>query len=211
MLHSQTIPRPLVMARVCLEKVSCENKHKHCKDKEPSILFICKIELKKPRHLKKIDKRCRTIVMKLIDHRSAMQCDCDLEYIKTNRTKRDNMEGSAICEIRDKALLKAMARHDKICGCGAFEFIHQEKGNSTSPRAPRSSKTPNSSRAHVSTKISTPHKTPRSSKAPASSKSSTPPKTPIYNAMTMVECPKEPFDDESEYDENIFTGIPRKF
>lgn len=29
--------------------------------------------------------------------------------------------------------------------------------------------------------------------------------------MTMVEYPKDPFDDESDCDENIFKGIPRKF
>lgn len=163
----------------CAWKKPCESNHKRCKDKEPSVLFVCRLEPKKPRYLKQIDKRCRTIFMKLIDHRHAMRCDCDLEYIKTNRTSCDMTKGSIICEVRDKAILKAITKHDKICRCGAFEFIQQEKESSTSPRTLRSSKTPNSSGAHESSKLSTPSKTPGSSKATASSKSTTPPKTPF--------------------------------
>ncbi|KAG9671186.1 hypothetical protein KCU99_g5475, partial [Aureobasidium melanogenum] len=211
-------------------KTPCENNHKHCKDKEPEILFSCKLEPKKSRHLKKIDNRCRTIVTKLIDHRHAMRCDCDLEYITTGRTSRDTIQGSIICEKRDKAILKATTRHDKICGCGAFDFIHQKKVNSKSSRTPTSSKTPKSSRAHGSSKTSIPSKpakfsqahaspktptsskTPKSSEAPVSCKTSTPTKTPIYNAFASVDCQKDPSDDdESDFDENIFKGIPRKF
>ncbi|KAH0258489.1 hypothetical protein KCU91_g15785, partial [Aureobasidium melanogenum] len=158
-----------------------------------------------------------------------MRCDCDLEYITTGRTSRDTIQGSIICEKRDKAILKATTRHDKICGCGAFEFIHQKKGNSKLSETPTSSKTPKSSRAHGSSRTSTPSKPPRSSqahaspktptssrttkssKAPASSKTSTPSKTPIYNALASVDCQKDPDNDESDFDENIFKGIPRKF
>lgn len=212
-------------------KKPCESNHKRCKDKEPSTLFTCKIEPKKSRHLKKIDKRCGTIVMKLIDHRHAMHCDCDLEYIKTDRTRRDMVEGSIICEKRDKAILKAILRHDKICGCGAFDFTEQKKKNSTSSKTPTSSKTSKSSEASpksstppktpiyeamkgrnsISTRTSTPSKTPESSKARATSTTSAPPKTPLYNATKSVDCQENPFDDESDYDdENIFKGMPRK-
>lgn len=223
-------------------KKSCEANHKHCKDKEPEVLFSCKLEPKKSRHLRKIDKKCRTIVMKMIDHRSAMRCDCDLEYIKTNRTSRDMTKGSIICEKRDKAIFKAMTRHDKICGCGAFEFIHQNEGNSRSSKTPLSSKTrtsstaPKSTRAHGSTKTSTSSKPPKPTKSsqahaslktrtsfktaktsdrPVASKTSTSPKTPIYNTFTSVDCQKDPSNDksdnESDYDDNIFKGMTRKF
>ncbi|KAG9953388.1 hypothetical protein KCU85_g1266, partial [Aureobasidium melanogenum] len=166
----------------------------------------------------------------------------DVEFRAGVLNVRDMTKGSIICGKRDKAIFKAMARHDKICGCGAFEFIHQNEGNSRSSKTPLSSKTrtsstaPKSTRAHGSTKTSTSSKPPKPTKSsqahaslktrtssktaktsdrPVASKTSTSPKTPIYNTFTSVDCQKDPSNDksdnESDYDDNIFKGMTRKF
>lgn len=61
---------------------SChDNSHKSCKDKDPTILFTCKMIPKQPRYLKNIDTACRNIVITFVRHRKEMCCGCSLEYI----------------------------------------------------------------------------------------------------------------------------------
>ncbi|CAD0114160.1 unnamed protein product [Aureobasidium uvarum] len=138
---------------------------------------------------------------------------------------RDNVKGSRICETRDKAVLNAMTKHDKICVCGAFDFSQQKERKPISPKTfassgtPTSSKTHTSSQAHTSPKTEAPNKslkTDLSTKTPRISqslknKALAPRKAPKFTTKQLLHYQKEPFEDESDYDKNIFEGIPRRF
>lgn len=173
----------------------CHNHgHEQCKNKDPTVLFTCKMIPKQSRHLRNIDTACRNVVITFVRHRNEMSCGCSLEYI-TNGTARKTVN---ICEIRDKAVHKAIEKHDKICACGTFEFLKQETGKSiprkTTPH-PRVGKTchaPASSKTHTRDDILASRKV-----------FAHPPKHPSNQL-------KDSFGDLSDdYKENIFKGLPR--
>jgi hypothetical protein len=196
-------------------KKSCDKGHKDCKNQEPVVLFTCKMMSKKSRDLNNIDKMCRNIIMTFLSHRNEMHCDCSLEYI----TKGTTHKISNICETRDKAVFKATKKHDKICTCGAFEFVRQEKGKGKPRKCTRHHEVGKASHAHACSKKATSSNTPTSSKAatssktPASSKTPTPPKTRTNPPKHPLDHLKDPFDENSddEYKDNIFKGLPRKW
>jgi hypothetical protein len=178
-----------------------------------------------PRHHNEIDQLCRNIVMALIEHRDKMHCDCDLRYIFTGNTPENSPD---ICEERDKAILKAMRKHNKICTCGAFELMEPEKEQSKArtiektpsghqlstlskmPKYPEktvSSKMPTSSEKPVPSKPptsrktstpSTPFKPPEEYKKPMTPKRPTPRKTLTYPHKHPLNYPKDPFEDISD-------------
>jgi hypothetical protein len=98
---------------------------------DPEILFTCKSKSKRSRKVDELDEICRSIVVTLIRHRTGMNCDCDLEYIIRGGTQKN----SNICEIRDKAVLEAVKRHNKICTCEVFGHVEQE-GKELRPSKP---------------------------------------------------------------------------
>jgi hypothetical protein len=184
-------------------KKSCDKGHKDCKNQEPVVLFTCKMISKKSGDFNNIDKMCRNIIMTFLNHRNEMHCDCNLEYI----TKGTAQRNSNICENRDKAVFKAIEKHDKICTCGAFEFVQQEKEKGKPRKCTRHREVGKASHAHACSKTPTSSKTPTPPKILASNKTRTnPPKHPLDHL-------KDPFDDisDDEYKDNIFEGLPRKW
>jgi hypothetical protein len=178
------------------------------------------------RKVDEIDEICRSIVVTLIRHRSAMDCDCDLEYIIRGGTQKN----SNICEIRDKIVLEAVKRHDKICTCGVFELVEQEKEElrpskptprrgfkkafrtSASKKTPMFSERPAASERPIcseTSEVSTYANTSTSSRTPTPPE---PPKTLISLYKHPLDYSNGPFDNLSDYDEeNIFKGLPRKW
>ncbi|KEQ91442.1 hypothetical protein AUEXF2481DRAFT_44027 [Aureobasidium subglaciale EXF-2481] len=90
----------------------------------PAAVFTCK----RP-HMNVALRRVR-ITIELIKHREKLEhgCHCDFEYLKTGKTKRDT---SRLCIRRPgktrKRIVKQMDKHDKLCGCGAFDFPETRK------------------------------------------------------------------------------------
>jgi hypothetical protein len=187
------------------------------------------MESKRSKKIDELDEICRSIVVALIRHRSGMNCDCDLGYI----TRGSTQQTSDICEIRDKAVLKTVKRHDKICTCGVFEHVEQEK-EKPRPRntalhreikkvfhTPESKMTPMFSKEPASSEMPICSNTFEEPTYPNTSTSSIPSRTPtpdkpLKTLMSPYKHPldysKGPFDNISDYDEeNIFKGLPHKW
>lgn len=176
--------------------------HQKCKDKDPIILFTCKMIPEQSRHLKNIDTACRNVVITFIEHRNEMRCRCSLECV----TKGTTRETSNVCEARDRAVHKAIKKHDKICTCGAFDFVQQERNTTPQKtalhlkvgktcRAPADPNTPSSLRTLLPSRI------PESSRTVA---------LPPEQAHSHFKDTLQDFSDD-DYKENIFKGMKRKW
>jgi hypothetical protein len=184
------------------------------------------MESKRSRKVDELDEICRSIVVALIRHRSGTNCDCDLEYITRGSTQKT----SNICEIRDKTVLEAVKRHNKMCTCGVFGHVEQEKEElrpfkptlrrgfekafriSATEKTPLFTKKPSSPEMPICSETFEEPTYPNTS---APSRTPTPP-TPLKTLISPHKHPldysKAPFDDVSDYDEdNIFKGLPRKW
>jgi len=140
--------------------------------------------------------------MAFIEHRKEMGCGCNLEYI----TKGTTRKLSNVCESRDKAVYKAVKKHDKICTCGAFQFVQREKENGRPQKTIPHLKMDKTRHASASSKTAAVTKTAAPFKTPA------PHKTPAHASKHPL-GPNDTFDDFSEdgYKENIFKGMKRKW
>ena len=132
-----------------------------------------------------------------------MSCGCNLEYI----TKGTTQKSSNICETRDRVVHKAIKKHDKICACGAFEFVQQEEEK----RKPR--KTALHTEAKKTCHAPRAPKTPTSSKTPTLPQTLPYPKIPGQPSKHPLEHLKRPIDgfSDDDYKENIFKGMKRKW
>jgi len=153
--------------------------------------------------------------MAFIEHRKEMSCGCNLEYI----TKGTARKFSNVCESRDKTVYKAVKKHDKICTCGAFQFVQQEKENGRLQKTILHPKVDKTRHAPASLEIAAVIKTAALTKTTAVTKTATLSKTPVPH-KTPAHASKHPlgpfndtFDDFSEdgYKENIFKGMKRKW
>lgn len=97
---------------------------------KPDTFFVCKRRSRGSTG-RSIDYHCRQALRELLRHRAkyGRNCHCDFEYIKTGRTRRDT---SRLCSWRPgttgKSVLEKMRKHDKKCGCDAFEYPNNRLG-----------------------------------------------------------------------------------
>ena len=117
--------------RTCSVSGKCEDHYGISEDggSKPDTYFVCKRGMRAGG--KWIDYRCWQVLRELLRHRAknGRNCHCDFEYIKTGRTRRDT---SRLCNWRPgttgKSVLKEMRKHDKKCGCDAFEYPNNRLG-----------------------------------------------------------------------------------